>query len=190
MFNIKDSGLTRMNLSRQHQNWSFREERLCWLYGGIIMVLLIRSFKVQSDTQCNVCMKVFRENNHHSSIRKMCFHDKAKPHWARSAQDKYRLACSILSTIHTWWSSKWFKSFSFYAKCSKCRKIYWRSGENICGKLPKLETSWILLSNMINCMTWFKIMANCISFEINCLLDNSWTNYIFLKRYFCCVDVI
>ena len=43
--------LTRMELHCRLQRWNFTEEKLNYVYGGIIVVLFILSFKPLSDTQ-------------------------------------------------------------------------------------------------------------------------------------------
>ena len=82
LFNTKVIELIRMDLYSRSQRWSFKEEKLCCVYGGIIMELFFWNFKstirhpkqVYTLNSCSVCKKFFLENVLHSSIGEtLCF---------------------------------------------------------------------------------------------------------------------
>ena len=154
----KSSGLTRMNIHSLPKRQSFREIRWCCVYSGISAALLNFEFLI-----CNQTLNIDLYSQqlqwvHENILRKdaacvnrvnfVLQYDNARPHSARSSQEKkywIRLVCSTLSNIFARPCTRWFPSFSLSTKWSKWQKIFSRrSDENVCRTLPELETIWIL----------------------------------------------
>ena len=137
--------------------------------------------------RCNVCMKIFKENTWKLVNRKnikLLYHN-ARPHSARTKQEKIIGFRRLCSTIFTRRCTKWSLSFSFSTKCSEWQneflKIRWKClGKSSCAQ-NQLKFTWEeSTNNMINGKKWFKIMANILL--IDSLENSSWIDYILLKR--------